>query len=434
MSNNIIVGVFGPPHSGKSVLLTYLYSHFPQKSTAIVRTAPDGEGIFSNNKDQDEIQLLRKKGKFTDEKTEANLNNIDKEKANIVLVDTGGVISEENRKIMKKCTHAIVLSNNIEDKTAWENILKENNVSIIASLDSSLDGKDEIYSSQNKNSNTINGRITNLIRGQEKRPSLLLNEIVTKTVELAKEKSLNNELSRKGNELLNNQNVIDMIAIAKELNIPLDDNNMLTWNPEQLPEILECIQSKIQGKNEVKFFEARANWLVAATTELCKKNNIQNIAYYNARENKFDSVDKSETNVIQKSSKISNNSYLYDVLPNNKLKLLIKQNDENILMHFDLHTNMKVVPEDKENFELPDINPNKSLYISGKMPAWLLAHITNTYDNPEKSVIQVGNHYIRYASQNKKNLGTIEDTIDGIDLSQALEEYRAYYTEDGKAK
>lgn len=433
MSNNIVVGVFGPPHSGKSVLLTYLYEHFPQKSTAIVRTAPDGEGIYSNNKDQDEIQMMRKKGKFTEEKTRANLNNITKEVANIVLVDTGGVISEENKRIIKECTHAIILSNNIEDKTAWENILKQNNVSIIASLDSTLDGKDEIYTSE-ENNNTINGRITNLIRGQEKKPSLLLNEIVTKTIQLAKEKSLNNELSRKGEELLNDNSVIDMLAIAKELNINIDDNNKLQWNPEQLPEILDCIQTKIQGKNEAKFFETRANWLVAATTELCKKNNIQNISYYNARENKFDSVNKSETNVIQKSSKVGSGSYLYDVLPNNKLKLLVKQTNDNILMYFDLHTNMKLVPEDIENFELPDINPNKSLYISGKMPTWLLAHITNTYDNKEKSIMQVGNHYIKYASKDEKNLGTIEEQIDDIDLSKMLEEYREYYIEDGKAK
>ena len=39
---NIRIIFCGPPHSGKSVLLSTIYKNLPQSHTAIVRAAPDG--------------------------------------------------------------------------------------------------------------------------------------------------------------------------------------------------------------------------------------------------------------------------------------------------------------------------------------------------------------------------------------------------------
>ena len=61
---NIRIIFCGPPHSGKSVLLSTIYKNLPQSHTAIVRAAPDGEGMYSNNVNQDTNPSYKKKRGF----------------------------------------------------------------------------------------------------------------------------------------------------------------------------------------------------------------------------------------------------------------------------------------------------------------------------------------------------------------------------------
>ena len=112
---NIRIIFCGPPHSGKSVLLSTIYKNLPQSHTAIVRAAPDGEGMYSNNVNQEQIQATRRKGNFSEERTNYNTNSIETETASIVLVDVGGKINEDKEKIFDTCNYSIILSNNKED-------------------------------------------------------------------------------------------------------------------------------------------------------------------------------------------------------------------------------------------------------------------------------------------------------------------------------
>ena len=54
----------GPPHSGKSVLISNIINKLPSNSYEVVRATPDGEGIWSNNENQKETSLVRKKMKL----------------------------------------------------------------------------------------------------------------------------------------------------------------------------------------------------------------------------------------------------------------------------------------------------------------------------------------------------------------------------------
>lgn len=69
----------------------------PQKYTALIRACPDGEGVWSSNKNNEQIQNVRRKGKFNTELVKNITQEIDNEKAPIVLIDTGGIRSEENK-------------------------------------------------------------------------------------------------------------------------------------------------------------------------------------------------------------------------------------------------------------------------------------------------------------------------------------------------
>ena len=55
----------GPPHSGKSVFIANLIDKLPSDAYTIIRACPDGEGTWSNNQNQNETSIVRKKGKFT---------------------------------------------------------------------------------------------------------------------------------------------------------------------------------------------------------------------------------------------------------------------------------------------------------------------------------------------------------------------------------
>ena len=55
----------GPPHSGKSVFIANIIEKMPTDDAIFIRACPDGEGNWSNNEKQNEIVIIRKKGKFT---------------------------------------------------------------------------------------------------------------------------------------------------------------------------------------------------------------------------------------------------------------------------------------------------------------------------------------------------------------------------------
>ena len=116
-----------------------------------------------------------------------------------------------------------------------------------------------------------------------------------------------------------------------------------------------------------------------------------------------------------------------NVLDDNKLNLITSKTDDSIFLGFEPNPNNKIVPEDFENMKFPDIDINKKLYISGKLPAWLFSSISLSYENQEKYILQPGNGFIKYASENKKELGIIEPEINGIDTNKILENYKEYF-------
>lgn len=426
---NIRIIFCGPPHSGKSVLLSTIYKNLPQSHTAIVRAAPDGEGMYSNNVNQEQIQATRRKGDFSEQRTQYNTNSIENEKASIVLVDVGGKINEDKEKIFDTCNYSIVLSNNIKDKETWIEFSKKHDVLPIAILDSALEGKDEIYSSSNND--VITGKITDLQRGKTKYTSPLINKILDKIQEITITKK-NAQKEIKGAKYISDKDTINMLDIAKELDMIDKETNNAKWNVSKSCEIYSNLINRLKNKNEANFFEARANWVAGLCTQAAIDSNIKNIKFYDARQDKFIQSNKAELNIIQDSSKLENNTYLYNVLDDNKLNLITSKTDDSIFLGFEPNPNNKIVPEDFENMKFPDIDINKKLYISGKLPAWLFSSISLSYENQEKYILQPGNGFIKYASENKKELGTVEPEITGIDTNKILENYKEFFENEIK--
>ena len=85
----------GPPHSGKTVLIGNLASKFPRDEYRFISTCPDGEGIWSNNENQEETTFVRKKDKYKISYIKRKCKKLKGQPNNIVLVDIGGKITED---------------------------------------------------------------------------------------------------------------------------------------------------------------------------------------------------------------------------------------------------------------------------------------------------------------------------------------------------
>ena len=136
----------GPPHSGKSVFVANLVEKLPTDDYRIIRACPDGEGNWSNNKNQNETNIVRRKGKFTQDFVEDSCQVIDNQTNRIVIVDVGGIISKENEKIFKHCDSFVVLSSDEEKKQQWLEFGQNLGLECLGCIDSKLNGQEEIYS------------------------------------------------------------------------------------------------------------------------------------------------------------------------------------------------------------------------------------------------------------------------------------------------
>ena len=148
----------GPPHSGKSCLREGLKAAIEQltgQTPYILTACPDGEGAwfyeaFSN----DPVRALElkgmNKGKFTPEGADIFASWV-RGLSISALIDCGGKMSEENTKILKEATHAIVIAGDRLDKSdipipgsyqeqlkEWSQYCQELGLTIIAEIHSDL--------------------------------------------------------------------------------------------------------------------------------------------------------------------------------------------------------------------------------------------------------------------------------------------------------
>ena len=84
--------------------------------------------------------------------------------------------------------------------------------------------------------------------------------------------------------------------------------------------------------------------------------------------------------------------------------------------------------EDYQRCILPKIKEEKNLFLSGRMPLWLLASISNSYDSNKIFTFQPGKGFTCIASVNEKELGKIVDGADGLNINQYFEDKKEKHT------
>lgn len=403
----------GPPHSGKSVFFTNISNALPADSYSTIRACPDGEGSWSNNPNQNETLLVRRKGEFTTEFVENVCEIIDNQKNHpIVMVDVGGKLTPENAKIFKHCDSFVILSNNEEEKNKWLQFGESLGLTCLACLDSSLEGKDRIYSKKPY----LQGKITNLERGNTIKNSPILNSFVFDLLS-----KINYDEKPKFVESNSQEILIDNLDLGTKLGYCQSheytnpENNQpktiqrVIWPTSAISKIQKAVSDKLQPGKSLKLYGFKANFAVCSIAKTAKKCGCEDISIYDIWTNTYIPL----RNLPQKRGVRQVTSLTFNLL----------ENKTNAFLDISIPDGIYEADE-FDDCVLPKINKNKNLFISGRLPHWLLASITNSYDSNKIFTFQPGKGFTCIESQDEKELGKIVDGPDGLNITQ--------YFEDGK--
>lgn len=84
---------------------------------------------------------------------------------------------------------------------------------------------------------------------------------------------------------------------------------------------------------------------------------------------------------------------------------LEEQNDTSVLVRFE--TEKRLSQTRLAEYQLPRIDTQKELFVSGRFPNWFVASVMMSYDNAEKYIHVPGTGYVKVCSSNDVELGTM---------------------------
>jgi CRISPR-associated protein Csx3 len=183
------LAVVGPPHSGKSVLVAgfqRLLRRVPR--TWVYRATPDGEGLWSQESQEEHARHIRHPRQWTGEFRQWNLAAVQllKQTCDLLFVDTGGKMSADTADLLRLCGKAVILVSARAEKEGpgtfakWRSFCTATGAEVVAELASDLDAKrSEIRGSDGPIAATVAG----LDRGNtkpEKEVAPVLNAIMNR--------------------------------------------------------------------------------------------------------------------------------------------------------------------------------------------------------------------------------------------------------------
>lgn len=390
----------GPPHSGKTVIIDYLEKFLPADSFKTISVTKDGEGRWSNNKNQDEVQKVRVKESFDEKFIALKCEEIKRAEQQIVLVDIGGKILPDKIPLFELCDCFLILSREKELIAEWRAFGTKYNCNCIAELFSDL----ETVSSVEENDGFFRGVAGHLHRGsQPDNPEFF--------------QALADYIVKKAGYCVSNQSqdfehVCDFNQMALKMGraeLSEVNGNKVITNVRFLdtdgPEIFNNIKDISLNQDYIKFFAARANWVVSVASFAARKGGIKKIYLYDT--NFADYIPVTKMKIWKTKSDV--------------LEFSVLESKSEVLLDV-FCTKDVLYPDEMQNIKLPYINPNKKLYVSGKIPNWLTVSINASYKNKEKFVFQPGNSFICVESEDLKKIGTTINVLESIDTNMFFSE------------
>jgi CRISPR-associated protein Csx3 len=257
------IAVGGPPHSGKSVLLSVLRSLLPRDRFLVVEGAPDGEGItgWAHEADPELVRAVRRKGKFLEEFVSWVVDSVRNSTMSITLVDLGGMLlaedgsfsptgvklTSQNEDILRECDGLVVIANPhyAEVAARWVAEGERLGVKPIAILESVLTGaEDEIFSA---GSPPLRARITALERENPPVGSATARALADLLLRLAGEGTTGAD----GSEAAD----VNFPRLAEGLNLPVRNGGPdRDWFPGIIPQLVAFVRSATADRDAVNLW------------------------------------------------------------------------------------------------------------------------------------------------------------------------------------
>ena len=314
-------------------------------------------------------------------------------------------MSKENEQVFQHCDSFVVLSSDEQKKQEWLEFGQGLGLECVGCLDSSLEGQEEIYS----RTPFFQGKIVGLERGEILEDSPVIKAIVSDIVQKSKygEKTEEQSQTIEGT-MIDDTELGFELGYGKE--IFTEDGTLIKkvrWPENALPKIYQAVSEKVNSDQPVKINGIRANFVLCGICKAAKQNGTKDISAYDIRTKSYIPI----RNLPKKKGLKQTEGLSYNIL----------ENKENVFMDIDI-TKEQYSLEDYEQCVLPQIKEGKNLYLSGRMPLWLLASISNSYASSKIFTFQPGKGFTCISSIDEKDLGTIVDGVDGIDINQYFED------------
>ncbi|HLF25533.1 MAG TPA: CRISPR-associated protein Csx3 [Anaerolineae bacterium] len=348
----------GPPHAGKSVL-SYSLSHALRERGVqhyVLRAAPDYEGDWSNEADQETVRTIRMKGPFTPAFVEHVCQSLASRHLPL-LVDVGGLPSQEQEVIFDQCTHAILLHKEESDLEAWQALADRHNLITLALLRSTLDSASLMTDS----GPILHGIIGGLVRGTqaagppvEALAQRLAGLFAYSPEELASMHLLNAPV----------ENVRVVEELAAMLNIP-NEGEKYRWEPEHLPRLLEVVP----GGQPLAVYGRGPTWLYTA---LAAHTSPAPFWQFDVRLGWVKSLAL----------------HVGEASPDAPLQAERRTQSDHTRLEFRI-PRAYLNYEEAADLRIPEVPPAQGLVLSGKLPNWLLTSLVLAYN----AVAWVGVYY-----------------------------------------
>lgn len=371
--------VCGPPHSGKSVLISNLITRMPSDSFQRITANGDGEGTWSNNPNQEDVKSVRIKSSNSPQEFANWKQRIETAIQDIVLIDIGGKLQDDKGPLFDAADSFIILSKDPEMTPKWKSFGESHNCRCLAIIESSLKDEECIYSTEP----FLHARISGLERGFALPNSIVLSALADTIV-------VNSGYKR--------SHLIDVYEIGKKIGCSSSwttstgvEVSNVYFRTDRAVALYDYLTANYSPLGRYKLNGAKVNWVACiASTCLCGSN-VSDISFYDEWTDSYIKPSVLET---------------ADDYKNADLEITIAETDEAVLLSFviksvDLDVNLF------EKYKLPNVSPRKALYISGRFPNWFTVSVLKSYKNKEKYIHQPGIGFYCVESEDKNNLGMV---------------------------
>lgn len=314
-------------------------------------------------------------------------------------------MSKENEQIFQHCDSFVVLSGDENQKQKWLEFGQNLGLECIGCLDSNLKGQEQIYS----RTPYFQGKIVGLERGEILENSAVIKAIVSDIVKKSKynEKRENTDINFEGT-MIDDTELGFKLGYGKE--IFTEDGTPIKkvkWPESAIPKIYKAVNDKVDPSYPLKINGIRANFILCAITKAAKQKGVKDVSSYDIRTKSYIPIRE----LPKKKGLKQTDGLAYNII----------ENQNNIFMDIDI-TKEQYSLKDYKKCVLPKIKEEKNLYLSGRMPLWLLASINTSYDSSKIFTFQPGKGFTCISSINEKDLGMVVDGIDGIDINKYFED------------